>query len=149
MEYRNLRGQPIEDLLNRVQGLTAAAAKDEVQSIMAIVARCTLEIGDTLTKLSGDIQEAQRILGGRLSGLTDQLQQTRSEMATASEAASKHTAALVMWTRVLAVLTGIYAFLTGGMLLVALFGSPWSAANPPSSPELKPPAPKASTGSIK
>ncbi len=149
MEYNNLRDQRIEDLLNGVQGLAAMAAKDEVQSIMALVARCTLEIGDALTKLSGDIQQAEGILGRRLSELSDQLQQTRSEMATAAEAAENHTAALVKWTRVLAFLTGVYAVLTGGMLIVALVGSPWSAAHPPSSPELKPPTPETSTRNIK
>lgn len=119
-----LRTQSIEDLLNRVQSLAAVASKDEVQSVMAVVARCTLEIGDALKQLSADIQHAQKILGTRLSELNDQLQRTQSEMSAASEVTSKHTAALVKWTKVMAVATALYAVLTGGLLFIALFRSP-------------------------
>ena len=122
MQYDNLRNQPVEDLLNQVQGLAAAAAKDEVQSIMAVVVRCTIEIGDALAHLSGDIQQAQTTLGTQLSELNDQLQKTRSEIGKASEVASKYTAALVRWTKVLVIVTGAYTLLTGGLLLVALLG---------------------------
>lgn len=119
-----LRTQSIEDLLNRVQSLAAVASKDEVQSVMVVVARCTLEIGDALKQLSADIQHAQKILGTRLSELNDQLQRTQSEMSAASEVTSKHTAALVKWTKVMAVATALYAVLTGGLLFIALFRSP-------------------------
>lgn len=127
MSDDKLRDQTIEHFLNNVQRLAAVASKDEVQSVMAVVARCTLEIGDALKQLSADIQHAQKILGTRLSELNDQLQRTQSEMSTASEAASNHTAALVRWTKVMAFATAFYAILTGGLLfvaLLALFRSP-------------------------
>jgi len=124
MANDDLRDQSIGDLLKRVQGLAAVASKDQVQSIMAVIARCTLEIGDALKQLSADIQHAQKILGTRLSELNDQLQRTQSEMSVASEAASKHTAALVGWTKVLVLVTAAYAVFTLGMFLVMLFRSP-------------------------
>jgi len=126
MQYDDLRGQRVEDLLNRVQGLAAAAAKDEIQSIMAVVARCTLEVSDTLVQLSGDIQQAQKILSTRLSELNTELQKTREVMATASDVASKQTAALVRWRKILVFVTAAYTVIAGRMLLVTLFGSPWS-----------------------
>lgn len=126
MKYDNLREQRIEDLLNRVEGLAAVAAQAEVQSVMAVVARCTIEIGGSLAQVSGDIQQAQTILGARLAEFTEQLRQTRSEMSRSSDVASRYTGALVRWTKVLGFVTAAYTLLTGGLLLVAAFGSPWS-----------------------
>jgi len=123
--YENLRAQPIEEVLNSVQDLATVASRDQVQSVMALVARCTIEVGDRLAQLSADIHQAQKILGTRLSELNAELERSRSEMARASEIAAERTAALVRWTKVLVFVTAAYAILTGGLLLVAAFGSPW------------------------
>jgi hypothetical protein len=150
MTNGNLRDQSIEDLLKRVQGLAAVASKDQVQSIMAVLARCTIELADQAKQLSGDINHAKTILGTRLSELTAQikaasdqasadinatkaaflpalaeliseLKQTRLTISEASSVASQGTSALVKWTKVLAFVTIVYAAATLGMLLIMIF----------------------------
>lgn len=120
MPEDDIRNHSIDFYLNKVQGLASVASKDQVQSVMAVVARCTVEIGDTLKQLSADIQHAQRILGTRLSELNNLLQKAQSEMATASKTTSEQTASLARWTKVMAYATAFYVILTGGLLVIAL-----------------------------
>jgi uncharacterized phage infection (PIP) family protein YhgE len=145
----NLRAQSIEYFLKRVQGLASVADKDQVQSIMAVLARCTIELADQAKQLSEDINHAKTILGTRLSDLTAQikaasdrasadintakeaflpvlaeliseLKQTRLTISEASSAASQGTSALVKWTKTLVFVTIVYAAATLGMLLVMI-----------------------------
>jgi ABC-type transporter Mla subunit MlaD len=145
----NLRAQSIEYFLKRVQGLASVADKDQVQSIMAVLARCTIELADQAKQLSEDINHAKTILGTRLSDLTAQikaasdrasadintakeaflpalaeliseLKQTRLIISEASSAASQGTSALVKWTKTLVFVTIVYAAATLGMLLVMI-----------------------------
>ncbi len=52
--------------------------------------------------------------------LVGELVLTRDQMARSSEAASRHDAALVRWTRVLSWATWAYTGLTGGLLVAAV-----------------------------
>jgi len=98
MVYDDLKSQPIEKFLNEVQGLASVADESQVRSILALVARCTIEVSDRLTQLS-------------------------TELERSSDIASQHTAALVRWTRVLVFVTAAYTLLTGGLLLATIFSS--------------------------
>ena len=61
MSYKNLRDQPIELLLERVIGLGTAGGKTEVQAVLAVIARCAIEVSSTLdnaaTKLDATADE--------------------------------------------------------------------------------------------
>jgi hypothetical protein len=98
----DLRSQSIERVLSEVQGLSAVGTDLQVRSIMALIARCAVEVGDRLAQLSME------------------LDRSRAEMARASETSSRHTAALVQWTKVLAVMTGLYTLLTLGLLVASI-----------------------------
>ena len=104
MDYKELHSRSIEELLNEVPG----SSEGQTRSLMAVVGRCTIMMDD------------------RLSKLTDELEKARSELATASDAASRHSGALIRWSKVLAIITGLYTLITAGLLYVALRGSPWT-----------------------
>jgi len=120
----NLRDQTIEDLLYRVDGLAAVASKDQVQSIMAVIARCTTELADQAKQLSADINSAKEAFVPALGELITELKQTRLEISKASYSTSEGTKALVKWTKALVCVTIVYAAATLGMLLVMIFRSP-------------------------
>lgn len=71
------------------------------------------ELNQSLAQLSVDIQQAQKILGIRISELNEEMKKTRNET-------SAHTSALVKWTRVLVWATIIYTILTGANILFAV-----------------------------
>lgn len=102
MDYKNLREHKIEELLKEVPG----SSEGQTRSLMAVVGRCTIEVGDRLCELTGEL--------GKF----------RSELAAASEASSKQSGALIRWSKVLAFVTFLYTLITAGLLLVALLGSP-------------------------
>src|SRR5207253_4892495 len=90
MPEQPLREQSLDDLVAKVQGLAAAAAASEVRSIMAVFARCTIEISDRARQLSEDVNQAKKILGERLTELSAQMkastQQATVDMQGAKEA---------------------------------------------------------------
>ena len=51
MAGRSLEDQSLDELLGRVQGLSSMAAASEVQSIMAVFAKCTLKLGKVAGRL--------------------------------------------------------------------------------------------------
>ena len=114
VKYANLRERPIEELLNDVQALASMATQSEVQSIAALGARLTVELSGCIQELSGNLVIAKKQLVERLDTLT-------TEIAKSSTESSAHTSALVRWTIVLVVVTGIYTLITGGLLVVAVF----------------------------
>jgi len=69
MDYENLRGKSMEDVLNNVQALASVASKDQVQSMMAVLARCTLEVGDRLTVAAAQVDKASQ----RISATADEV----------------------------------------------------------------------------
>lgn len=78
-----------------------------------------VDIGSAVADLSGNIFVAKKQLVDRLDSLTGVICSMQQEMARASVESSRQTEALVWWTRVLAVLTGVYTLLTGGLLIAA------------------------------
>jgi hypothetical protein len=56
--YENLRNESIEQVLERVQALTSVASQDQVQSVMALLARCTIESSKNLRETSTEIRQA-------------------------------------------------------------------------------------------
>ena len=56
MAERSLENQSLDELLGRVQGLTAMAAASEIQSIMAVFAKCTLELSKVVGSTSTEIR---------------------------------------------------------------------------------------------
>jgi len=149
MPAENLRDQSLDDLVARVQGLSAMAAQSEVRSIMAVFARCTIELSDRAGQLSEDVNHAKTILGERLTELTGQmkasteqasadmqgakesvvpvlaefvseLKRTRIAIDNASAATSKGTDALVKWTKTLVFATIVYVLITAGLFAVSV-----------------------------
>ncbi len=56
MAGRSLEDQSLDELLGRVQGLSSMAAASEVQSIMAVFAKCTLELRKVVDSTSTEIR---------------------------------------------------------------------------------------------
>lgn len=56
MAYENLHELSIEDVLNQVQGLQAVADKGQVQSLGALLAKCTIEVGTDLKTVAAELQ---------------------------------------------------------------------------------------------
>ena len=100
MEYKNLKDQPIEDVLNQVQGFAAMASESQVRSMAALLARCTIEVAASLGQVWGGLFDVKKAL------------------VNASVESAQQTAALVRWTKVLAWMTGAYTIITGGLLIV-------------------------------
>jgi hypothetical protein len=120
MQYANLRDQSIEDVLNQVQGLQAMAPEGQVRSVAAIAARCAIEVGEGVDRLSGAMTTVATTFGVRLGELNTQLDAARSEMAAASRDASEQTKALVRWTKVLAFATGAYVVVSAILVAVTV-----------------------------
>lgn len=148
MPEPGLREQTLDDLVAKVQGLATVGAASEVRSIMAVFARCTIDLSDRARQLSEDVNLAKKILGERLTELTGQmkasthqasadmqgakeavvpvlaefvteLKRTRTSIDSASSAASKGTDALVRWTKALVFATIVYVLIAGGLLVVS------------------------------
>jgi hypothetical protein len=115
VQYDDLKRQPIEDLVNQVQGLASVASQSQVQSIAALAARLTIELSAGLDQLSNMVFTAKKQFVDRLDGLTAEIHATQLEISKASTEASAHTAALVRWTKVLVIVTGAYTLITGGL----------------------------------
>ncbi len=143
----SLRDNSIDDLVAAVQTSVYAPSSNNPQSIMAVVGRCTIEMSDQVKQLSTDINHAKEILGLRVTELTRQievaanqasadinaakqaflpavaelvteLKNTRLSITEAGSAASTGTDKLVRWTKALVFATIVYAFFTGGLLIV-------------------------------
>jgi hypothetical protein len=120
MATQNPLDRPLAQLLEEVQGLQTVAAPGEVRSVMAVVAKCTQELGASLGQVAGGLFDAKRLLADRLTELSTEVRALKTEVATASTQATAQTQALVLWTRVLVGVTALYTLLTGGLLFVAL-----------------------------
>lgn len=120
MNYDDLRDLSLEDALNQVTDLGTVAHERQVQSVGALGARLTIEVADVVRDLSGTVFTAKKQLIQRLDHLTGEIQTAHQVVSKASDAASKQTAALVRWTRVLVFVTIAYTLITGGLLIVAI-----------------------------
>src|SRR5687767_5204496 len=94
------------------------ASAGQVKSVAAIAARCTIEVGDKVAELAQVIKVAEQRVGGGVAELVTQLDAVRRDANESSRITSEQTHALVRWTKVLAFVTGAYALMRGGMLLV-------------------------------
>jgi hypothetical protein len=92
MKYDDLRKKTIEDYLNEVEAIYQVANKDDVQSILAPVARCVVAVTDSVVQLSASMERAQFVMGTRISELTVELNGARTELNKASVIASEQTA---------------------------------------------------------
>jgi prefoldin subunit 5 len=110
----------IREALKQVQGLAAVASRDQVQSLMEVVGRCTLHIGDGMEQLALDIHKAKEILGKRIEELNGELKSANEQMSRASEEASRQTAALVKWTKWLMFVTAVYAGFTAALVIATV-----------------------------
>jgi hypothetical protein len=149
----SLRDQTLDELLANVQELATVASRDQIRSVMAVIARCTIEIADQTRQLSEDVNQAKIVLGQRLTELTVQLK-TSSEQASVdingakeaflpavaelvselkrthqsidrgSAAASAGTEALIWWSKALVFVTFVYVIITGGLLWVSFMQMP-------------------------
>lgn len=97
----SIRDKTIDEVVNSVDRF-GTVPKDQVQALVAVVARCTIELGEQMAKLS------------------TQIEGSRTEMKDASASATRQAEALVKWTRVLVCVTAAYTILTGGLLVAAI-----------------------------
>ncbi len=109
MDPNDLRSQSLEELVSQIRATTPQA---QAQSVGGLAARCTIELAKSL-QVSLSLFDVKKGMVQRLDTLT-------TELSTASTEASKQTAALVRWTKVLAWMTGAYTVVTGGLLIVAI-----------------------------
>lgn len=164
-----LRDRTLDDLLANVQELATVASRDQIRSVMAVFARCTIEVADQTRQLSEDVNHARTVLGERLTELTEQLKassdqasadinssknaflpavaelvselkRTHQAIDRGSTAGSAGTDALVKWTKALVFATLVYVIFTGGLLWVSLMQMRASALPVPSA-TLAPPLP--------
>lgn len=84
----NLRSQSLDELVGNVQELATVASRDQVRSVMAVFARCTIEIADKAQQLSEDLNKANEILGTRISELTGELESAREDFSANARQAS-------------------------------------------------------------
>ena len=54
---QSIRDKSIEEILENVLGLAAVASQAEVKSVMAVIAKCTIDLGENLAETSKQIQE--------------------------------------------------------------------------------------------
>jgi hypothetical protein len=94
MAQQNLRAQSLEYLIERITGLAAMATPGDVKAIMAVVARCTIEVSDSLretahtldrsverlTTASEAAVENLSVVSGEVRGATKQIETTAGEI---------------------------------------------------------------------
>ena len=56
MVYENLHELSIEDVLNQVQGLQTVADKGAIQSVGALLAKCTMVVGTDLNAVATELK---------------------------------------------------------------------------------------------
>lgn len=108
MAYEDLRNQSIEKLLNDVQGLAIAGMDERMKSVMALVARLTIEISDKLSETSTEVNSASR-----------EIRATSTEIQRFNESTSKLTTQLIRLNCVLVWATVVIAI---GTLSAAVVG---------------------------
>jgi hypothetical protein len=69
VDYEEIRKRRIEEVLNSVQALSAMASRPEVQSVMAVFVKCTIEIAQSLDSTG----EAIRQFDSSTTALTNQV----------------------------------------------------------------------------
>lgn len=116
----SVRDQTIDQTLEALDSL-GTIPKSHVEPAFAVIARCTLELGEQMSGLSGALGAASTSLAAKLTELTAEIESTKDQMRKASDSATEQAAALVTWTRVLVGATVAYTLITGGLLLVAIF----------------------------
>ena len=135
---QNLRDQSLELLLERITGLAAMATKGDVQSIMAVVARCTIEVSDSLKETAATIategerlQIATRSTVAELSAVSEgvsasanQIEATAREIHEFNNSTTKLTSEVIRLNRRLFWATVVIAIATAigaGVAIGALF----------------------------
>ena len=91
MAYENLRSASIEDVLNGVQNLAAVGSKPQVQSVGALLAKCTIEVGTDLKAVAADLRGAG------------------AEIKAFNDSTTKLTKVLIVLNVILAAATGVAA----------------------------------------
>ena len=56
MAYENLRSMPLEEVLDGVQALASVASQSQVQSVGALLAKCTIEVGTDLNAVAAELK---------------------------------------------------------------------------------------------
>ena len=67
MTTQDLRSQSIEEVLSKAGGLSSVATPEQVRSILTVVARCTIDVGENLQSLSGEVKGASTALATDLN----------------------------------------------------------------------------------
>lgn len=115
---KDFREQPIEELIRAVEGQYIDAGV--MKAAARLAARLTFDLANTLGEVRAGLFDVKKSLVEQGSGLT-------TALSAASTQASQQTDALVRWTKTLVLVTGAYTFITGGLLIVAI----WSVAARP------------------
>ena len=115
MANDKLRQQSIEQALERVQALAAVGSADQIRSVMAVLARCTVELADALHTAVGAIATA-----------SEQVRATAQEVSAFNRSTTSLTKQLIRLNRILtwatvlialgtlaAAVATVLAFLTG------------------------------------
>ena len=90
MAGEQLRQQSIEQVVEQVQALASVASKPQVQSVMKVIARCTIELSDNLAAAASEIKSA-----------TGELKRTREEISAFNSSTTELTNRVIRLNRIL------------------------------------------------
>jgi hypothetical protein len=119
MDTARLSNQPIEQILSEFDAI-AAASGPTAPAVAALTARLTSDLTRSLADLTGMVFTAKKQMVERMDALAVEIKGAQQAMQAASSEASKHSEALVRWTKALVFVTIAYTVITGGLLIVTL-----------------------------
>jgi hypothetical protein len=111
MAGEQLRQQTLEQVLDQVQALASVASKPQVQSVMAVLVRCTMELSESLAAAAGEIKSA-----------TSELGRTRAEICAFNKSTTELTNRVIRLNRILTWATVVIAIGTVVVAFTAIFG---------------------------
>lgn len=115
MDYKNLKDTPIEEIISQVTELSAVGAKHQLQSIMAIPAKCSMMLLEGLETFNKNTHAQASFIGGEIrkfnKGLEESIQQFDASSSKISKSLARATWALVFVTAVLVIVTGLQIYL--------------------------------------
>ena len=107
--------------MNEVQQIASVGSQQQIQSVAAVAARCTIALADGMADLSGMAFTAKQQIVDRLDKLSARLEAHENALKAASNDASAQTRNLLGWNKALVIVTGVYTLISFGLLLATVF----------------------------
>jgi len=111
---KKLEDMSLDEVVNKVTGLSAVGADFQVQSIMAVPAKCTQELVKGFEHLTQNLHAQTTFIGQTIRKFDDSLkvsiQQFDASSGKVSRSLARATWALVLATLILVAVTGYQAY---------------------------------------